>query len=183
VVAVGLVALGTSVASLAWRTDALLGAALAGGLLAGVLAPAVASAQLVVQSKGAFDTPFESAQDAAFVDRVFVDTPAQIVPLIPRLESLQNGAPYLLATQTSAVASVFIYASGLEALPIGGFTGTIPSPTLAQLQADIRHGLFHLVLAAPSHDPRLEWIADHCLKAGRAASGLRNYYCMPADAG
>jgi len=54
---------------------------------------------------------------------------------------------------------------------------------LAQLQADIRHGLFHLVLAAPSHDPRLEWIADHCLKAGRAASGLRNYYCMPADAG
>jgi 4-amino-4-deoxy-L-arabinose transferase-like glycosyltransferase len=183
VIAVGVVALGTSVASLAWRSDALLGVALAGGLIAGVLAPAVASAQLVAQSKGAFDTPFESAQDAAFVDRVFVDTPAQIVPLIPRLESLQNGAPYLLATQTSAVASVFIYASGLEALPLGGFTGTIPSPTLAQLQADIRHGLFHLVLAASSHDPRLRWIASHCLKAGRAASGLRNYYCMPADAG
>jgi hypothetical protein len=81
------------------------------------------------------------------------------------------------------VASVFIYASGLEALPIGGFTGTIPSPTLRQLQADIRQGLFHLVLAAPSHDPRLRWIASHCLKAGKAASGLRNYYCTPSSAG
>jgi len=183
VIVVGVVALVAALASMAWRTEALLAAALAAGLLAGVLAPAVASAELVAQSKGAFDTPFESAQDAAYVDRVFVDTPAQIVPLIPRLESLQNGAPYLLATQTSAVASVFIYASGLEALPIGGFTGTIPSPTLSQLKSDIRDGLFHLVLTAPSHDPRLRWIASHCLKAGKAASGLRNYYCMPADAG
>jgi 4-amino-4-deoxy-L-arabinose transferase-like glycosyltransferase len=183
VIVVGVVALGASLASVARRRDALLALALAAGLLAGALTPAVASAELVAQSKGAFDTPFESARDAAYVDRVFVDTPAQIVPLIPRLESLQNGAPYLLATQTSAVASVFIYASGLEALPIGGFTGTIPSPTLSQLKTDIREGLFHLVLAAPSHDPRLRWIASHCLKAGKAASGLRNYYCMPADAG
>jgi 4-amino-4-deoxy-L-arabinose transferase-like glycosyltransferase len=183
VIVVGVVALGASLASVARRTDAFFALALAAGLLAGVLAPAVASGELVAQSKGAFDTPFESAQDAAYVDRVFVDTPAQIVPLIPRLEGLQNGAPYLLATQTSAVASVFIYASGLEALPIGGFTGTIPSPTLAQLKSDIRRGLFHLVLAAPSQDPRLRWIASHCLKAGKAASGLRNYYCMPADAG
>jgi 4-amino-4-deoxy-L-arabinose transferase-like glycosyltransferase len=183
VIVVGVVALGASLASVARRTDTLLALALAAGLLAGVLAPAVASGELVAQSKGAFDTPFESARDAAYVDRVFVDTPAQIAPLIPRLEGLQNGAPYLLATQTSAVASVFIYASGLEALPIGGFTGTIPSPTLAQLKSDIRQGLFHLVLAAPSQDPRLRWIASHCLKAGKAASGLRNYYCMPADAG
>jgi hypothetical protein len=35
---------------------------------------------------------------------------------------------------------VFIDDSGLEALPIGGFTGTIPSPTLSQLQADINAG-------------------------------------------
>ena len=42
---------------------------------------------------------------------------------------------------------MFIYDSGLEALPIGGFTGTIPAPTLAQLQADVRAGRFHLVLA------------------------------------
>ena len=58
--------------------------------------------------------------------------------------------------------SVFIYATGLEALPIGGFTGTIPSPTLGQLQADIRAGRFHLVWIATDTDPRLKWLATHC---------------------
>ena len=35
----------------------------------------------------------------------------------------------LMATQTSAVAAPFIYDSGREVLPIGGFTGTIPEPS------------------------------------------------------
>ena len=44
--------------------------------------------------------------------------------------------------------------------------------------------LISLPLAvAASRNPRLRWIASHCLKAGKAAAGLRNYYCMPADAG
>ena len=102
---------------------------------------------------------------------------------IPRLEAVQFGAPYLLAAQSSALASVFIYDSGLEALPIGGFTGTIPAPTLRQLQADIRAGQFHLVLAAASADPRLQWIGAHCRRAGRATARLHSYFCLPAGAG
>jgi hypothetical protein len=39
--------------------------------------------------------------------------------IIPRLESERNRAPCLLATQTAGLASAFIYASALEALPIG----------------------------------------------------------------
>jgi 4-amino-4-deoxy-L-arabinose transferase-like glycosyltransferase len=182
VIVVGALALVTVLVSLVRRDDAFFAYALAAGLLAVALAPAVASADLVLQSKGAFDVPFESKQAAALVDQVFVTTPAQVKGLIPRLEGVRRGAPYLLATQTSAVASVFIYASGLEALPIGGFTGTIPSPTLDQLKSDIRRGLFHLVLAAPSRDPRLRYIASHCLKVGKAKAGLNNYYCLPADA-
>jgi hypothetical protein len=57
---------------------------------------------------------------------------------------------------------VIIYDSGLEALPIGGYDGTTPSPALAQLQADIRHGLFHLVRIASAADPGLRWITTHC---------------------
>jgi hypothetical protein len=37
-----------------------------------------------------------------------VQTPARVALTIPRLESVQRGAPYLLATQTAALASVFI---------------------------------------------------------------------------
>jgi hypothetical protein len=34
--------------------------------------------------------------------------------------------------QSAAIASVFIDATGQEVLPIGGFSGTIPSPTMNQ---------------------------------------------------
>jgi hypothetical protein len=78
---------------------------------------------------------------------------------------------------------VFIDDSGLEALPIGGFTGTIGSPTLSQLKADIGAGQFHLVLAATSTDPRLRWIAAHCRRLGRTSAHLHVYFCLPTDAG
>lgn len=182
VVAVGLAATAIALGSVAVRSDTMLSAALAAGLIACSLAPAVASADLVARHQGAFDTPFEPAREQNAIDTLFLRTPAQVSLTIPRLEAAQNGAPYLLATQTAALASVFIYASGLEALPIGGFTGTIPAPTLRQLQAEIREGRFHLVLAAPSSDPRLRWIAAHCMNLGSATAALRTYYCQPSDA-
>ena len=91
--------------------------------------------------------------------------------------------PDLLATQTSAVAAPFIYDSGQEVVPIGGFTGTIPEPSLSRLQAMIAQGDFHLVIQAPTvSDPRLVWVANNCfpLKPAAAASGgLRfvAYFC------
>ena len=177
VIVVGIAATVTVLGSLAVRSDTLWAAALAAGLVAVVLAPAVASAALVTRDEGAFDTPFESASQRAGVDALFLQTPARVKLLIPRLEAVQNGAPYLLATQTAAIASVFIYASGLEALPIGGFDGTTPSPTLAQLRADVSAGKFRLVLAGASSDPRIQWIAAHCMLVGSATSTLHNYFC------
>jgi 4-amino-4-deoxy-L-arabinose transferase-like glycosyltransferase len=183
VIAVGLVAVAVAAASVVVRRDAWFAAALGAGLIAGCVAPAVASGTLVLRHQGAFDTPFEPAAEANAIDTLFVRTPEQVALTIPRLRAAQFGAPYLLATQTSALASVFIDDSGLEALPIGGFTGTIPSPTLAQLRADINAGQFHLVLAATSADPRLRWIAAHCRNLGRSTAKLHIFFCLPAGAG
>jgi 4-amino-4-deoxy-L-arabinose transferase-like glycosyltransferase len=183
VIAVGAAATVTVLGSLAVRKASLLAAALAAGLIAACLAPAVASAALVMRHQGAFDTPFEPAAERQAVDALFQRTIAQAKLAIPPLEAARRGAPYLLATQTAALASVFIYVSGQEALPIGGFTGTIPAPTLPQLQADIRAGKFHLVLATTTTDPRLRWIATHCLTVGVPGASLRNYYCGPRMAG
>jgi len=73
---------------------------------------------------------------------------------------------------------------GLEALPIGGFTGTISSPTPSQVKTDISAGQFHLVLAATSTDPRLRWITAQCRRLGRRTSAnLHVYFCLPGDAG
>jgi 4-amino-4-deoxy-L-arabinose transferase-like glycosyltransferase len=182
VIAVGVAAIATVLGSAVATSDAAKAAALGAALAAGLLAPAVASAELVARHEGAFDTPFESALTAAAVDAVFLRTPAQVKLTIGRLEAAQNGAPYLLATQTAALASVFIEDSGQEALPIGGFTGTIPSPTLAQLRADVRAGRFHLVLATSNTDPRLRWIAAHCLNLSGPTAALHSYYCSPGPA-
>ena len=73
---------------------------------------------------------------------------------------------------------MIIYDRGIEALPVGGVDGTTPSPTLSQLQADIREGRFHLVWILSDTDPRMQWIASHCSQLSR-----RFYLCEPADVG
>ena len=163
VIATGAAAAGLIVWSLAGRRSVPFGAALLAGLAAVLLAPAVASVSLAAHGQGAFDTPFESAraqQDVA------IGTGQQAVlsarAVIPFWQSLENRAPYLMAAQSVGLPSVIIYDTGLEALPIGGFDGTTPSPTLARLQDDIRHGLFHIVWIGSPTDPRLRWITTHC---------------------
>ena len=171
VIGVAVVAIGVSIWSLMARRTAVLAAALAAGLVSVALAPAVASASLAANSQGAFDIPFESARTAEAVELA-----GQVVATlnIAGLRNLQEGSPYLMAAQTVVLPSLAIYDSGLEALPIGGLTGTIPSPTLGQLQADIRAGRFHLVWIATDTDPRLKWIVTHCTKLSK-----RFYDCQP----
>ena len=89
-----------------------------------------------------------------------------------------------MATQTSVVAAPFIYDSGREVVPIGGYTGTIPEPSLDSLKAMISRGDFRLVVQSPTvTDPRLVWIAQHCIivnaGANATSTGLHfaTYYC------
>jgi 4-amino-4-deoxy-L-arabinose transferase-like glycosyltransferase len=160
-----------------WRTRAIGLAAVA--LLA---VPAVASASVVTNAFGPFDTPFESAADSGLA-RTLGQIGARTEALLGPLERAKATQPDLMATQTSAVAAPFIYDSGQEVVPIGGFTGTIPEPSLPSLQAMIARGEFHLVIQAPTvTDPRLVWVARHCfaLNSGPSTSrGLRFavYYC------
>jgi hypothetical protein len=166
------------------RGDRVLAAVLGTGLLAGLLAPAAAAAGIVAQHRGAFDTPYEPEPEAAAIRMLFVQLPGQVSPLIPQLRRVQFGAPDLLAAQSSALASVFIFDSGLEALPLGGFTGTIPAPTLAQLKHDVRAGQFHLAIlsATRTRSPVLSWITAHCRATPGIDPSLRTYFCLPQDA-
>ncbi|HET9256909.1 MAG TPA: glycosyltransferase family 39 protein, partial [Pseudonocardiaceae bacterium] len=150
--------------------------------LAVLLVPTVAGALLAAGGRGPFDTPFEPARTAARIDEGFITIPELIKQAVPELEHMRAGAPDLLATQSAGVAGFFSYASGQEVLPIGGFTGTMPFPTLDELRRDIARGDFHLVLAISTRDPRLAWIAQHCEHLPRSMSPLESYYCVPADA-
>ena len=170
--------------AVAWRSRPRLAIGLAAAAI--VVAPALASASVVSNSLGPFDTPFESA-GAFAIARSLGDVAARTEALLPPLETAKGLQPDLMATQTSAVAAPFIYDSGQEVVPIGGFTGAGPEPSLASLRAMIARGDFHVVTQAPAvTDPRLVWVADHCFPvpaggatAAQASDGLRFsiYFC------
>ncbi|HXW43931.1 MAG TPA: glycosyltransferase family 39 protein [Streptosporangiaceae bacterium] len=166
----------------ALRRRVLLTASVALPAVAALLVPAVASASVVASGLGPFQTPFESGQATAAAVRFF-GAGFQAAQVLPGLEAVNRGTPYLMATQTSALAAPFIYASGREILPIGGFTGTIPEPTLTALKNLIALSDVHIFVQAPlTRDPRLTWIAAHCIHVPPAPGShailpVSIYYC------
>jgi 4-amino-4-deoxy-L-arabinose transferase-like glycosyltransferase len=146
-------------------------------LAAILVAPAVASCSLVARGWGPFDTPFEPAATAALTQqattRALHVTAAAMGPMV----AARGSARDLAATYTALLAAPFIFQSGQEVLPIGGFTGTIPEPTLNQLRQAIASGALHLVISPPTTDARIAWIAAQCVRLPGGA--LPAYYCGP----
>jgi 4-amino-4-deoxy-L-arabinose transferase-like glycosyltransferase len=56
------------------------------------------------------------------------------------------GADYLMAVSSWTEALPYIIATGQEVMPMGGFTGSVPSPTLAQVQKQVRTGQLRFFL-------------------------------------
>jgi hypothetical protein len=75
-------------------------------------------------------------------------------------------------------------------LPIGGFLGNAPAPTLATLRADISRGYvrgFVLPVSPPGPDPRVRWIESHCNRVpqppNRRPVPYAYFFCGPAPVG
>lgn len=175
IIVVGVVAVGVALA--AGTRERMFRVVVLAGLAAVLVAPTIAAAELALHAGGSFDTPFESAGELHSLEG---QAPLRqgVARYLPTLYGGQAGAPDLAATQTSIVAAFFIDGSGEEVLPIGGLDGTSPSPTVAQLRADINAGVFHLVLASDQNDPRIAYIAGHCEKLNGTALA---FYCKPGD--
>ena len=150
-----------------------------------LLVPVAASASVVFSGLGPFETPFEPVRATRDATQFF-GAGFEVSQALAALEAGNRGKPYLMATQTSALAAPFIYASGREVLPIGGFTGTIPYPTINALKLMIQLGDVSTVLQSPATtDPRLAWVARHCLKVTKTTGPapvlpVSVYYCPPA---
>ncbi len=147
-----------------------------------LIVPAVGSATVVSSGLGPFQTPFEPLRESADIT-AFLSAGFEIGPALVALEHANAANPYLMAS-TSVLAAPFIWASGQEVLPVGGFTGTIPEPTLASLRHLINTGYVSTFLQSPTTtDPRLTWIARHCLNVTKrarpkAALPIAVYYCF-----
>ena len=66
--------------------------------------------------------------------------------LLHYLESHQGSAEYLVAVQGSQTAAPYILESGRAVIAMGGFTGSDPTPTLAQFEALVKAGKVRYVV-------------------------------------
>jgi 4-amino-4-deoxy-L-arabinose transferase-like glycosyltransferase len=131
-----------------------------------LLLPAAASVSCVIRGLGPFDTPFESSKTAHNNQALAAAAPA-LTRAIQRIEARTPPGDALFGTDTSGLAMGYILYSGREVLPIGGYLGNVPAPTLATLQADISRGYvraFVLPVSPPGPDPRVRWIESHCIR-------------------
>ncbi len=126
-----------------------------------LLLPGVASALMVRRGLGPFAAPYEPA--SATVSRASAQHTRVLDEQVVEQLSSTYAAPIPLATDSSILAAPFILATGQEILPIGGFQGGGPAPTLARLQRDIASGEVRAFLVPlQSDDPRIAWIHTHC---------------------
>ena len=140
---------------------------------AAVLLPAAVSVSCVIRGLGPFDTPFESSKTAHNNQALAGAGPA-LTRAVQRMELGTPAGDALLGADTSGLAQDYILYSGREVLPIGGYLGNVPAPTLATLQSDISSGyvrLFVLPVSPPSPDPRVRWLESNCVQLSRGRSG------------
>jgi 4-amino-4-deoxy-L-arabinose transferase-like glycosyltransferase len=130
-------------------------------LICALLLPGVASALIVIHGLGPAAAPYEPA--SATVSRATSRrTRLHAEEVVEQLSSTY-ATPIVMATDSSILAAPFILATGQEILPIGGFQGGAPSPTLSQLQRYIASGEVRAILIPKSgEDPRIQWIRSHC---------------------
>jgi 4-amino-4-deoxy-L-arabinose transferase-like glycosyltransferase len=146
------------------------GTATALAIVCALLLPGVASALMAIRGHGPFAAPYQpasasasraSAQQGRLRDEQIV---AQI--------SANYGTPIPFATDSSILAAPYILATGREILPIGGFQGGAPAPSLARVQRYISSGeLRAFIVPVSSQDPRILWIHAHCTPASGATQG------------
>ncbi len=151
----------------------------------GVLTMSAASSLLVVtRDIGPFDSPYQPGltDNSSFS----AQRTAQAAQRTVQTFLATYHTPIAFAVDTSTLAARYILATGKEVLPIGGFAGGIPAPTLAQLQADITtHQLsaFLIPVRPASADPRIIWVRTHCVKTTGLTQSPRItfgvYYCAP----
>jgi len=173
-------------------------AALALGVAAMLAAPAAWSASVLdVNYAG---TSFDASAGPAdghglftlFRGPVLGDAFGSSQTLTPQTQAIydyvqahSDGATYLLAVPSWTQASRFILASGHEAMPLGGFSGTVRTPTLARVQALVGTGQLRFFwfgwfggvgtggadLGAGTVGEIVTWVRGACTKVPAAAYG------------
>jgi len=156
-----------------WRSDPDgsppdLAIALAAGSV--LLIALVTAILTVTRGLGPFAAPYEPA--SVTLSHAAAQHARQLDQRIVEQLSSTYSTPIAFATDSSTLAGPYILYTGREILPIGGYEGGAPAPTLAQLQRYIAAGQLRAFLVpVTSRDPRIAWIDANCTRASEGGSG------------
>jgi 4-amino-4-deoxy-L-arabinose transferase-like glycosyltransferase len=158
-------------------------------VLAILLGSAWASGLVVMEELGPFDSPYATAARNQ-VTRIAADEFPQLQTVLTQFTSRLRPDVAGNTIETTLGASNDILATGHEFLPVGGYTGDVSTPTLAQFIHYVAEGRVRFVNVATrplSRSPDLRWAAAHCAKAGSyyypdARVSFTDFSCVPADA-
>ena len=161
----------------------------AGALLLGAV---WASATSVAAELGPFDSPYQPAAVTAAEQANW----QHYLATWPALVAFTRTSPPTQAAdtwETSAQVSTFVLATGSEFLPVGGFSGQVPSTPLPVFIADVRDGRISRVAVSVrprTRNPDMVWTEAHCAVVRTPDGTLhfngnlyRRYVCTPPDAG
>jgi 4-amino-4-deoxy-L-arabinose transferase-like glycosyltransferase len=146
----------------------------------------VAGVLTVTRGLGPFAAPYEPA--SAITSRASArQSRISAQEAIEQLSSTYR-TPIALVTDSSILAAPFILATGREVLPIGGYQGGVPAPSLSSLRRRIAAGEARAFLVPViSQDPRVVWITTHCAaqepqSAHKSSTTTELYDCASSDA-
>jgi 4-amino-4-deoxy-L-arabinose transferase-like glycosyltransferase len=104
--------------------------------------------------------------------------------LVAYLEAHRDGATWLVAVRGSdSAAAIILQTGGIPVMAMGGFSGTDPAPTVAQLQRYVAEGKLHYVLAGGAGgfggagagtgttSAVNSWVQQHCAVVPASAYG------------
>ncbi len=148
-----------------------------------------ASGIVVTEGLGPFNAPYQPA----YVNQVTQTSIADLSSRTQELENFVQRIPPSVAIdviETSSFAGFDILATGREFLPVGGFSGSVPEPSLRQFIRDVVQGHVGRATVATkplTRNPDLLWVAAHCPPTDRYVDPSLDatftvYQCAPADA-
>lgn len=148
---------------------------------------AVTSLLSVTRHLGPFAAPYQPVSDQP--QRQAHRSTSQLIRAaraFTKALATSNHTQVPFAIDTSLEAAPFILYTGEEILPIGGYEGGAPAPTLPQIRRYIHTDevrLFILPIRPATNDPRIVWLEAHCAETARLPmnGGVRfgAYYCPP----
>ncbi len=165
-VIIGLLAVGILLASLRagratqWSVSA--GPALAATAM--LLGSCWASSVVVAATLGPFDSPYAPVNVNHYSQFAAADFPehaAALKAFVSKVPTSEAADVY----ETSGVAGYAIMATGREFLPVGGFTGRVPAPSLAEFERLVAEGRVVRVTVTTrplTRTPDLRWVVSHC---------------------